>query len=268
MSVELKGPPENLIMLTEESLQPYHNVSVLNSSFPPSTPDHQQTETASAYLLPSFKYVPYLSRVSSDALQALVKGYLLPEKLHRMHDGLSQEQRDRLIRQKVYQDLLHGVRDVKQVLILICGHGRRDMRCGLMGPVLQREFETQLPGVGIQVLHGPVTDEEPSSTTTEASSPLTARVGQISHIGGHKFAGNVIIYIPPNMNLGGTGKAHPLAGNGIWYGRVEPKHVEGLIKETILNGNIVADKFRGGVTSDRQVLRIDGPKKKAEAETK
>merc|ERR1711964_469984 len=38
----------------------------------------------------------------------------------------------------------------------------------------------------------------------------SARVGLISHIGGHKFAGNVILYIPPGAKTA-DGKAHELA---------------------------------------------------------
>ena len=79
----------------------------------------------SAYLLPSFKYVPFLPRVSFDAVQALVRGYLLPERLHPMHDGLSPIHRDRLLRKDAYRHLLSGVCDVADVLVLICGHGGR-----------------------------------------------------------------------------------------------------------------------------------------------
>lgn len=121
-------------------LQPYHNISVINSSFPSAISRRPEVQTTSVYLLPSFKYVPFLPRVSFDSVQALVKGYLLPEKLHPMHDGLSPIHKDRLTRKEAYQNLLYGVRDVDDVLVLICGHGQRDKRCGIYGPVLQEEF--------------------------------------------------------------------------------------------------------------------------------
>jgi hypothetical protein len=82
----------------------------------------------------------------------------------------------------------------------------------------------------------------------------SARIGLISHIGGHKFAGNVIIYLPPDMKMGS--EPHPLAGHGIWYGRVDPKNVEGIVKETVLKGNVVADMFRGGIDAQRKMLRM------------
>ncbi|RYP40855.1 hypothetical protein DL767_001336 [Monosporascus sp. MG133] len=242
---------------------PFHNVSVLNSSFPSSISRRPEVQTTSAYLLPSFKYVPFLPRVSFDSVQALVRGYLLPEKLHPMHHGLSPIHRDRLLRKEAYQHLLYGVQDVTDVLVLVCGHGGRDMRCGVMGPVLQKEFETKLPRAGFDVLRGPMVDERvsaPALSGTVGESPRTARVAQISHIGGHKYAGNVIIYLPPTLK-NQTGNPHPLAGHGIWYGRIEPKHVEGLIRETIVSGNVIRDHFRGAIRHDREILRTRPSKK-------
>ena len=215
-------------------------------------------QTTSAYLLPSFKYVPFLPRVSFDSVQALAKGYLLPKKLHSAHDGLSPIHRDRLTRSETYQSLLHGVCDVKDVLVLICGHGGRDMRCGVMGPVLKREFEERLGAEGFDILRGPVVVDQPKPEKeiegTVEEAKVGARVGLISHIGGHKFAGNIIIYLPPDLKT--QGRRHSLAGCGIWYGRVEPKHIDGIVKETILCGNVVKDKFRGGIDPERQLLRL------------
>ncbi|KAL1881929.1 Altered inheritance of mitochondria protein 32 [Diaporthe australafricana] len=238
---------------------PFHNISVLNSSFASSVPRRTELVTTSVYLLPSFKYVPFLPRVSFDSVEALAKGFLLPEKLHSAHESLSPIHRDRLTRKPIYGQLLHGVRDVEDILVLICGHGGRDMRCGVMGGVLRSEFETQLGRQGIEVLRGPVEIDAPSdveaiSGTVHEPAP-TARVGLISHIGGHKFAGNIIIYLTPSMKTA-SGEKHPLAGHGIWYGRVEPKHVEGIVHETLRNGRVIENMFRGGIKQDREILRL------------
>jgi len=83
----------------------------------------------------------------------------------------------------------------------------------------------------------------------------TARVGLISHIGGHKFAGNVILYIPHGSMLS-TGQPNPLAGSGIWYGRVEPKHVEGIVQETLLGGRVIKELFRGGIRHDGEIIEL------------
>lgn len=202
--------------------------------------------------------MPFLPRVSFESVEALVKGYLLPEALHKAHDGLSPIHRDRLTRKVAYQNLLWGVRDVTDVLVLICGHGGRDQRCGIYGPLLQTEFEEKLPAAGVEVLSGPIEAEVPdvAALPGEGSGRLSsARVGLISHIGGHKFAGNVIIYIPPGLKTE-KGDMHPLAGYGIWYGRVEPKHVEGIVAETILDGKVITPLFRGGIAQDGQIFRL------------
>jgi hypothetical protein len=248
-------------------VQPFHNVSVLNSSFPStpaslsSTPDGAKLQTTSVFLLPSFTYVPYLPRVSFDSVEALVRGYLQPEKLHPFHDGLSPIHRDRLVRSNAYKNLLWGVRETMDVMVLICGHGGRDQRCGIMGPALREEFERELPRRGLEVLKGPVEvasegrEQVGGPVSVEEAAASTARVGLISHIGGHKFAGNVIVYLPRAMKTPG-GEAHPLAGSGIWYGRVEPKHVEGIVEETIRKGNVISEMFRGGITSAGEIIRL------------
>jgi hypothetical protein len=243
-------------------VKPYHNTPITNASFPSSIPKRPEVQTTSAYLLPSFKYIPFVPRVSFAAVDALIKGYVQPTHLHPAHDVLSPIHRDRLLRSEAYQALLHGVQDVKDILVLVCGHGGRDMRCGILGPVLQAEFQRTLPGAGIEVAEGPVEITEPSPAgaiegpkSEEAKQMPVARVGVISHVGGHKFAGNVIVYIPPTAR-GSGGAAHPLAGYGIWYGRVEPKHVDGIIRETIVGGRVIADLFRGGVRQGGEVLRL------------
>ena len=127
-----------------------------------------------------------------------------------------------------------------------------------MGPLLRDEFSTALPRAGIQVLTDPVAIPTPSSTPSISGDTgevgVKARVGLISHIGGHKFAGNVIIYIPPGK--GDDGEKHGLEGCGIWYGRVEPRHVEGIVEETIQKGRVIESLFRGGIRVGGEVLRL------------
>lgn len=189
-----------------------------------------------------------------------MKGYLLPKKLHPAHSNLSPIHKDRLTRNEDQGRFLPGVRDVKDVVVLICGHGGRDMRCGVLGPVLREEFEKQLPNGGFQVLKGAVgvgdgRERDMISGSAAEGALKTARVGLISHIGGHKFAGNVILYIPPGTKTR-DGRESELAGCGIWYGRVEPRHVEGIVRETILGGRVIENLFRGGIRQGGEILRL------------
>ncbi|KFY36292.1 hypothetical protein V494_05141 [Pseudogymnoascus sp. VKM F-4513 (FW-928)] len=234
--VEEENGGDNLVADVKELIgrggiysDPYHNTPLTNSSFQPTTPPPylRDVPTTSAYLLPSFTYVPLIPR-SFDAVQALVKGYLLPTKLNPAHEALSPIHQDRLKRSEAYQAFLPPAQEVDDILVLVCGHGGRDMRCGVLGPVLVKEFEEALPRAGVEVRDGPVPLATPSKPPHEAISGsgaseageepgMSARVGLISHIGGHKFAGNVILYIPPSARLKG-GEPHPLRGMGIWGG--------------------------------------------------
>ncbi|KAK3499347.1 Sucrase/ferredoxin-like-domain-containing protein [Neurospora hispaniola] len=256
---------------------PFHNISVLNVSFPPSSSpssasspaDQEATNTTaptttSIYLLPDFKYIPSLSS-DPNHVKALVKAHLLPEKLHPVHNHSPPAKREALLRDPSYADMLPGgVRDIRnEVIVLICGHGGRDQRCGVYGPLLRSEFETRLAeqgqqqqqqGPGIEVLKGAA---EKAVDLEKKKGVWGARVGLISHIGGHKFAGNVIVYIPPGLkSYDDSDVPHPLAGHGIWYGRVEPKHVEGIVKETIKKGNVIKELFRGGIKQGGEILRL------------
>lgn len=139
---------------------------------------------------------------------------------------------------------LFNVSPVSQPKVLICGHMERDKRCGIYGPILLEQFNKHLPTTG-----------NPTATL-------------VSHIGGHRFAGNVIIYIPPNFlptpcrfapsgNMVNKEKnliPHKLAGSGIWYGRVEPESVEQIVNETILGGRIIGNHFRGGIDQNGRSL--------------
>lgn len=94
--------------------------------------------------------------------------------------------------------------------VVICGHGARDQRCGVMGPLLKQVFEDEL-----------------------SRRQLDVDVGLISHIGGHAYAGNVI-WFPQVPNQ-----------DPIWYGRVFPELVPGIIDETIIGGRIIKELYRG-----------------------
>jgi (2Fe-2S) ferredoxin len=43
----------------------------------------------------------------------------------------------------------------------------------------------------------------------------------------------------------------------IWYGRVEPKHVEGIVKETIGGGRVIQELLRGISGKDGNAVPVD-----------
>lgn len=59
--------------------------------------------------------------------------------------------------------------------VFVCSHGSRDRRCGVCGPVLIEKLNEEIGSRGIN-------DE--------------VIVSACSHVGGHKYAGNLIIFSP------------------------------------------------------------------------
>ncbi|KAI8608782.1 Sucrase/ferredoxin-like-domain-containing protein [Chytriomyces sp. MP71] len=100
-----------------------------------------------------------------------------------------------------------------EAYVFVCVHKKRDKRCGVTGPMLIKEFNHALEDAGL--------------------SDKVAVAG-ISHIGGHKYAGNIY------------SKKFP---QGVWYGRVITCHVEHIIKSTVLEGKIFKELFRGQGTA-------------------
>ena len=129
-----------------------------------------------------------------------------------------------------------SITPVVQPIVLICGHGTRDHRCGSLGPVLMQEFNYNLEDADNGFPH--------------------FKIALVSHVGGHALAGNVIIYIPQKPIERGFESDHPLGGMGIWYGRVESPHVKGILQKTLLEGKVVRDLFRGGIGRHGEALRL------------
>ncbi|CAA7409629.1 unnamed protein product [Spirodela intermedia] len=105
--------------------------------------------------------------------------------------------------------------------VFVCAHGSRDKRCGVCGPELIKRFREEAKERGLQV-----------------------SVSGCSHIGGHKYAGNVIIF-----SKGADG-----AVAGHWYGYVSPDDVPLLLEQHIGRGEVIARLWRGqmGLTEDQQ----------------
>lgn len=145
-----------------------------------------------------------------------------------------------------------------RALILLCSQKTRDARCGQSAPLLRKELERHLRTYG---LYRDLDDERPGGVG----------VYFISHVGGHKYSANVMIYRKAdafgldNVERGKLdGKAFPQprkeageaeqmgAAQCIWIARVKPEDCEGLVNFTVLQGKVVKpeSQLRGGF--DRQ----------------
>ncbi|KAF9571609.1 hypothetical protein EC968_000348 [Mortierella alpina] len=105
--------------------------------------------------------------------------------------------------------------------VMLCSHKRRDKRCGVTAPILRRELTRVLRS---KDLLGDGEDD--------------VELWMISHIGGHKLAGNVIV--------------HRSEGMAVWYGRVEPCHSQAIVEATIERGEVIRDLYRGSMDGSFQ----------------
>ena len=143
-------------------------------------------------------------------------------------------------------------------VILVCTHNSRDQRCGILGRQLVQHFVVYTRAAEIQdqlakdqTSHS---EHDGEMKPSDDRMPIKIIVAGVSHVGGHKWAGNVIVYLPPDWRTK-TGEISPLARKGVWYGRVEPKHVQGIVEETIRGGRIIEDLCRGLHDSLPQMTR-------------
>ncbi|KAJ4259805.1 hypothetical protein NW762_007737 [Fusarium torreyae] len=159
-------------------------------------------------------------------------------------------------------------------VILMCSHRTRDVRCAQSAPVLRKEFERQLRPLG---LYRDLHDERPGGVG----------IYYISHVGGHKYSANVMIYRRPNAfglddpapekvngtngveqndaeengekngdGVNGSGEHSVGASQGIWLARVKPEDCENLIRYTVLRGKVVKpeSQLRGGFDRERGLM--------------
>ncbi|EIN10287.1 hypothetical protein PUNSTDRAFT_84220 [Punctularia strigosozonata HHB-11173 SS5] len=142
-------------------------------------------------------------------------------------------------------------------VILLCSHKRRDNRCHITAGKLEDTFRHSLETRGWEVHTDldPFIENDPDFPALEsegavflsneiiekqlrhAASTERALILKNSHIGGHKYAGNTIIYTP--------------RGASVWYGRVTPHEVESIVEETILSGRVLAPLLRAAVNVAR-----------------
>ncbi|KAJ8765089.1 hypothetical protein K2173_010572 [Erythroxylum novogranatense] len=111
---------------------------------------------------------------------------------------------------------------LKGSFVFVCSHGSR--YCGVCGPVLVSRFKEEIEMHGLQ-------------------GKLS--VSPCSHIGGHQYAGNIIIF---GSSINGA-----ISGN--WYGYVSPDDIPILVEQHIAKGEIVDCLWRGqmGLSEEEQI---------------
>lgn len=170
------------------------------------TEDAQERTTV--LILPSFTFVDSVSQAD------------VPDLIHRfVDDGADSEK-------NTVGAVTSGVMTARpcelDYVILLCSHRRRDARCGITAPLIKRELERHLRPLGLD-------------RDADDSRSGGAGIFFVSHVGGHKFSANVLIYRKKEQQM-------------IWLARVRPEHCEGIVKFTILQGKVVhpEEQLRGG----------------------
>ncbi|KAG2222985.1 hypothetical protein INT45_012284 [Circinella minor] len=121
-------------------------------------------------------------------------------------------------------DDMQIIKNTHKAMILICSHKKRDKRCGITAPILGAEFDNVL--------------REKDLTEDDVA------IYMVSHVGGHKFAGNVICYIHEGQT-------------GIWYGRVNTCHCRAIIEDTICAGKVIKELYRGAMSHSFGEIKSD-----------
>ncbi|KAJ9482148.1 hypothetical protein VN97_g11290 [Penicillium thymicola] len=135
-------------------------------------------------------------------------------------------------------------------VILLCSQRTRDARCGQSAPLLRREFERHLRPLG---LYRDMDDQRPGGVG----------IYFISHVGGHKYSANVIVYRRRDFDWykrDASADAEERvedegAAQGIWLARVRPEECENIIRYTVLQGKLLksGQQLRAGFDRERGV---------------
>ncbi|BFZ57156.1 hypothetical protein PYCC9005_004207 [Savitreella phatthalungensis] len=99
-------------------------------------------------------------------------------------------------------------RQLSRGRVLACAHMRRDERCGKAGVVLAEHINAR--ALPLELLY-------------------------VDHMGGHKYAGNLIFHLPPDSG----GKSW----RSVWYGRVNLDNLDEVLAKT-LDGGVVDELVR------------------------
>ncbi|GAA97591.1 uncharacterized protein L969DRAFT_94733 [Mixia osmundae IAM 14324] len=111
--------------------------------------------------------------------------------------------------QAFYESLvLPEARDVDKKHIFVCTHNNRDCRCGVIGSQLFTALARYI--------------------RRTPSLAKNVQVHPIAHIGGHKYAGNVIVY-----------------PQGDWYGLIQPTDASDFVKRVVKDDKVWWSRWRG-----------------------
>ncbi|KAF4554921.1 Sucrase/ferredoxin-like protein 1 [Elsinoe fawcettii] len=223
----------------DSKVQPSNGKMMLSASNIP-MPDHRTSheEGTTVLLLPAFTYIDNVTPKSvPDLISSVVDNGPTNTSPLTTASPTTEIDSSPTIPQSLPSNL--ALRPCNhQAIILLCSQGTRDARCGQSAPLLRKEIERHLRPLG---LFRDMDDNRPGGVG----------VYFISHVGGHKYAANVMVYRRGDstreaMAVDGTPAQE--ASQCIWLARIRPEDCENLVRFTVLQGKVVKPErqLRGG----------------------
>jgi len=145
--------------------------------------------------------------------------YVFPEQIK--YIGVKDEDIEVLVSEQLIQDkiptTLNHISTKELHFVLVCIHATRDKRCGRIGPKVLDKFKEAI-------------------TSRDLSHQI--KILGTNHIGGHKYAGVIIVY-----------------PSGTWYGYVSERNVDKIVDDYLANHGIIPEFWRGqiGLTKEEQI---------------
>ncbi|KAF3008462.1 hypothetical protein E8E13_004166 [Curvularia kusanoi] len=259
------------------SVKPSNGKLMLSASDMP-VPDHSDTSSR-VLLLPSWQFIDNVTPANVPELitNYVSRGPTNDSPLHPHSQASAEDPSNPTVPPTLSTTSNLQARPCPhKYLILLCSQKTRDARCGQSAPLLRREFERHLRPLG---LYRDLHDERPGGVG----------VYFISHVGGHKFSANVMVYRhsstverPQEANGHADGVREALeelkvdedkdhegvlepaaqkvesegeAAQCIWLARVRPEDCENIIRYTVLQGKVVKPErqLRGGFDRSKQL---------------
>lgn len=186
--------------------------NVTNQSLNISEPDAITLKRLDILLLPWFVWI---KGVTEENIAQVFKA--IREILSSGIDEIKGRQAEILISKLKSVDGVTLVKDENKSYVLLCSHKTRDKKCGITAPIMKKEFDSQLRDLE---LYRDAGDDRPDGV----------KVLFVNHVGGHKFAANVMVY-----------NTH---GEFVWFARCTPLNVNFIINETVLNHKVNGKNVR------------------------
>jgi len=155
-----------------------------------------------------------LAPVTSDSGEPTPDILLMPDRVHYSHvtPGLYPNLAAHLMTGAPLDPIITRVEPTHKHYVFLCAHKTRDKRCGVYGELLFNQFTDSLG---------------------ERHMLDEVALSRCSHTGGHKFAGNAIVY-----------------PSGYWFGRLKPCHVDAVIDRHIKLGQLLPSIMRGQISTE------------------